>query len=110
VLIDGKWAYNEVLAPWYRRPASRLLGRVIDGGAALASRSHASYRRYHRIEAQLPFSGVLPLSDSSRSSEKTAYMTSYSSPSWTRRYGVVRSRDFRVISSLGRDPASESPS
>jgi ubiquinone/menaquinone biosynthesis C-methylase UbiE len=57
VLIEGKWAYNEALPPWYRRPASRLFGRAIDGGAALASRSRASYRRYRRIEAQLPFSG-----------------------------------------------------
>jgi ubiquinone/menaquinone biosynthesis C-methylase UbiE len=57
VLIEGKWAYNEALPPWYRRPASRLLSRGIDGCAALASRSRASYRRYRRVEAQLPFSG-----------------------------------------------------
>ena len=56
-LIEGKWAYNEALPPWYRRPASRLLSRGIDGCAALASRSRASYRRYRRIEARLPFSG-----------------------------------------------------
>lgn len=57
VLIEGKWAYNEALPPWYRRPASRLLSRGIDGVAALVSRSRGSYRRYRRIEAELPFSG-----------------------------------------------------
>jgi len=57
VLIEGKWAYNEALPPWYRRPASRLVSRGIDGCAAVLSRSRASYRRYRRIEAQLPFSG-----------------------------------------------------
>jgi ubiquinone/menaquinone biosynthesis C-methylase UbiE len=57
VLIEGKWANNEALARCYRRPASRLLARVIEVVAALVSRGRSSYRRYRRIEVQLPFSG-----------------------------------------------------
>ena len=57
VLIEGKWANNEALARFYRRPASRLLARTIDGVAELRARRRGSYRRYRRIEAQLPFSG-----------------------------------------------------
>jgi ubiquinone/menaquinone biosynthesis C-methylase UbiE len=55
-LIEGKWANNEALARYYRRTTSRLLSRVIETGAALLGKG-GSHRRYHRIEAQLPFSG-----------------------------------------------------
>jgi ubiquinone/menaquinone biosynthesis C-methylase UbiE len=55
-LIEGTWADNEALARSYRSPTSRLLARVIETGAALLKKG-ASYRRYRRIEAQLPFSG-----------------------------------------------------
>lgn len=55
-LIEGTWADNEALAQHYTRPTSRLLARVIETGASLLKRG-ASYRRYRRIEAQLPFSG-----------------------------------------------------
>jgi len=57
VLIEGKWANNEALARSYTRPASRLLARAIEGVAELRARRRGSYRRYLRIEAQLPFSG-----------------------------------------------------
>jgi ubiquinone/menaquinone biosynthesis C-methylase UbiE len=55
-LIEGKWANNDAVARFSRRPTSRLLARVRETGAALL-RKGDSYRRYHRIEAQLPFSG-----------------------------------------------------
>jgi ubiquinone/menaquinone biosynthesis C-methylase UbiE len=61
VLIEGKWADNEALALRYTRPASRFLARVIDAGVAVVTfRRRGSYRRYRRIEAQLPFSGGAP--------------------------------------------------
>jgi ubiquinone/menaquinone biosynthesis C-methylase UbiE len=60
VLIEGKWADNEALARSHARPISRFLARVIEVGAALVSRSRGSYRRYRRIEVQLPFSGGAP--------------------------------------------------
>jgi ubiquinone/menaquinone biosynthesis C-methylase UbiE len=55
-LIEGKWADNEHLARHYSRPTSRLRALVIETGTALL-RKGGSHRRYHRIEAQLPFSG-----------------------------------------------------
>src|SRR5262245_43107214 len=61
VIIEGKWADNEALALHYARPASRFLARVIDVGVAVVTFGRrGSYRRYRRIEAQLPFSGGPP--------------------------------------------------
>jgi ubiquinone/menaquinone biosynthesis C-methylase UbiE len=57
VLIEGKWANNDALALCYKRPAARLLARVIEVGGTLVFRSQGRYRGYRRIEAQLPFSG-----------------------------------------------------
>jgi ubiquinone/menaquinone biosynthesis C-methylase UbiE len=51
-LIEGKWADNDDMARYYRRPIARLR----EAGAALLGKGD-SYRKYHRIEAQLPFSG-----------------------------------------------------
>jgi ubiquinone/menaquinone biosynthesis C-methylase UbiE len=56
-LIEGKWAYNEALARRYARPAWRFLAWIIEVAADLASRGRGTYRRYRRIEVQLPFSG-----------------------------------------------------
>jgi ubiquinone/menaquinone biosynthesis C-methylase UbiE len=55
-LIEGKWADNEALAQSSKRSTSRLRARMMEVGAALLGRG-GSLRRYHRIEAQLPFSG-----------------------------------------------------
>jgi ubiquinone/menaquinone biosynthesis C-methylase UbiE len=58
VLIEGKWAENEAAALRYARPASRFLDRVIEVGVSgVTFGRRGSYRRYRRIEAQLPFSG-----------------------------------------------------
>ena len=51
-MIEGTWADNEEMARYYRSRSSRLR----EAGAALLGK-HDSYRKYHRIEAQLPFSG-----------------------------------------------------
>jgi ubiquinone/menaquinone biosynthesis C-methylase UbiE len=56
-LIEGKWAHNEALARHYVRPTWRFAARAIELSAAVASRGRGSYRRYRRIEVQLPFSG-----------------------------------------------------
>jgi ubiquinone/menaquinone biosynthesis C-methylase UbiE len=55
-LIEGKWANNDALALCDARPTSRLL-TLIRTGAALVLGKRYPNRRYHRIEAQLPFSG-----------------------------------------------------
>jgi ubiquinone/menaquinone biosynthesis C-methylase UbiE len=60
VLIEGKWADNDALALRFARRTSRFLAWVINVGAALGIRRYGSYRRYRRIEAQLPFSGGPP--------------------------------------------------
>jgi ubiquinone/menaquinone biosynthesis C-methylase UbiE len=63
LLIEGKWANNDALALDYTRLASRLIARVIETCTALVFRNPNSYprrllyKRYNRIEAQLPFSG-----------------------------------------------------
>jgi ubiquinone/menaquinone biosynthesis C-methylase UbiE len=63
LLIEGKWADNEALALSYARPASQLIGRLLDAATAFVLRSGAGYprrllnRRYPRVEVQLPFSG-----------------------------------------------------
>jgi ubiquinone/menaquinone biosynthesis C-methylase UbiE len=60
VLIEGKWADNDAFAQCYARRTSRLLAWLIEAGAALGIRRYGSYRRYRRIEVQLPFSGGPP--------------------------------------------------
>jgi SAM-dependent methyltransferase len=62
-LIEGKWANNEAWAASKARLASRALNRMLDIAAALAAplrRGGGGYRKYRRIELQLPFSGGLP--------------------------------------------------
>jgi ubiquinone/menaquinone biosynthesis C-methylase UbiE len=66
LLVEGKWADNEAFALAVRRPAARLLARVLDW-AALVIRS-GKYRtkllrwKYWRLEVQLPFAGGPPAS------------------------------------------------
>jgi ubiquinone/menaquinone biosynthesis C-methylase UbiE len=58
ILIEGKWADNEAVALRNAHPASRFLARVIDVGVKVVTvGKRGSYRRYRRIETQLPFSG-----------------------------------------------------
>lgn len=63
LLIEGKWASNEAWAASNAGLASRALSRMLDIAAALAAplrRGGGGYRKYRRIELQLPFSGGLP--------------------------------------------------
>jgi ubiquinone/menaquinone biosynthesis C-methylase UbiE len=62
VVIEGKWADNELLARNLARPVSRVVGRTIDAAAALVRRSGGHPTKllnwkYRRLERQLPFSG-----------------------------------------------------
>jgi len=55
-LIEGKWADNEALALSLTRPTSRLAHAIRRGAARVLGKGDPN-RRYHGIEAQLPFSG-----------------------------------------------------
>jgi ubiquinone/menaquinone biosynthesis C-methylase UbiE len=56
VLIEGKWADNDV-AELCHTPAMRRFGWTIRRAAAKLLRRGGQLRKYHQIEAQLPFSG-----------------------------------------------------
>jgi ubiquinone/menaquinone biosynthesis C-methylase UbiE len=62
-LIEGKWAENGASKLANAPLASRVLERMLDAAAALAAvagRKGGGYRKYRRVELQLPFSGGLP--------------------------------------------------
>jgi ubiquinone/menaquinone biosynthesis C-methylase UbiE len=66
MLVEGKWADNEALAVSDRRPAARLVARVLDCAALVIRggkyRSKLLRWKYRRLEVQLPFAGGPPAS------------------------------------------------
>jgi ubiquinone/menaquinone biosynthesis C-methylase UbiE len=66
LLVEGKWADNEALAVSDRRPAARLVARVLDCAALVIRggkyRSKLLRWKYRRLEVQLPFAGGPPAS------------------------------------------------
>jgi ubiquinone/menaquinone biosynthesis C-methylase UbiE len=66
LLVEGKWADNEALALSDRRPAARLVTRVLDCAALVIRggkyRSKLLRWKYRRLEVQLPFAGGPPAS------------------------------------------------